>query len=348
MQVDLEPIAAEAKPLAWRLLQLSLHDFSEFDGRGPGESGEFVYDYFEHYWDPALSGREAREAYFLKADGLLAGFAFLRQLLDGRWQVAEFFVLRAFRGRGVGLAAAAALFARHPGAWEVAVHPRNTPAQRFWQRALATVGATDWETRAQPMLTWHRFTAGGPKAKRDVVTQLVVRDAIATDLPRINAIYNDAIATTVATWDEEPWPIHRRVAWWEEHAADPTTPVLVASLPGEPVVGFAYLSWYRPKAGYRSTREDTVYIDPGYHGRGIGRALLAELVARARRDGMHALVAIIEASNTASISLHARLGFRVAGREPEVGRKFGRWLDLVTMVMLLENGNAPAAGPSIP
>jgi phosphinothricin acetyltransferase len=348
MQVDLEPIAAEAKPLAWRLLQLSLHDLSRFDGSLPGDDGEYRDAYFEHYWDTALAGAETREAYFLRLGGALAGCAFLRQPPGGRWQVAEFFVLRAFRGRGVGLAAAAALFARHPGAWEVAVHPRNTPAQRFWQRALATVGATDWETRAQPMLTWHRFTAGGPKAKRDVVTQPVVRDATAADLPRINAIYNDAIATTVATWDEDPWPIERRQAWWDEHAADPTTPVLVASLPGEPVAGFAYLSWYRPKAGYRFTREDTVYIDPGYHGRGIGRALLAELVTRARRDGMHALVAIIEASNTASISLHARLGFRVAGREPEVGRKFGRWLDLVTMVMLLETGNAPAAGPSIP
>jgi phosphinothricin acetyltransferase len=163
----------------------------------------------------------------------------------------------------------------------------------------------------------------------------VIRPATEADLQRILDIYNDAILTTTATWDEAPWTMERRREWWKDHAADPTTPVLVADCAGE-VAGFSYLSWYRPKSGYRFTREDTVYVDPLFHGQGLGRALLGALMDEARRLGMHAVIASIEASNEASIALHRSFGFEMVGTEREVGFKFNRWLDSVYMEALLD------------
>ena len=165
---------------------------------------------------------------------------------------------------------------------------------------------------------------------------VAIRRATRDDLAAIHRIYNDAILTTTATWDEEPWPIDRREAWWEEHAADRSTPVLVAQAPGGAVAGFAYLSWYRPKSGYRFTRENTVYVDPAFHRRGMGLALLEALLREASALGLHAIIASIEAENAASIALHERLGFALIGREREVGFKFGRWLDAVSMQLLLD------------
>lgn len=163
----------------------------------------------------------------------------------------------------------------------------------------------------------------------------LIRPATRKDLPAIQRIYNDAIRDTAATWDEAPWTMEQRVTWWDEHAADASSPVLAAEVDGC-FAGFAYLSWYRRKSGYRYTREDTIYLDPRFHGQGIGRDLLAAVIVRAREIGLHALVAIIEASNAASIALHRSAGFEVVGCEREVGFKFGRWLDLVTMELLLE------------
>lgn len=164
--------------------------------------------------------------------------------------------------------------------------------------------------------------------------RVLIRRAGQSDLPAIHAIYNDAILNTTATWDEKPWPFERRQRWWAEHEADPTTPVLVAAA-GDTVAGFAYLSWYRPKSGYRYTREDTLYVHPGWQGHGIGRALLAGLVECARELGLHVLIACIEATNVRSIRLHASLGFEPVGTEREVGFKFGRWLDATTMQLTL-------------
>jgi phosphinothricin acetyltransferase len=161
-----------------------------------------------------------------------------------------------------------------------------------------------------------------------------IRPAREADLPGIHRIYNDAILTTTATWDETPWPFSRRELWWNEHVTDPTTPVFVAIRGGE-VVGFSYLSWYRQKSGYRFTREDTIYIDPAVHRMGAGRALLAPVVAAAREHGIRSVLAIIEASNVASIELHRGFGFVPAGTLHPVGFKFGRWLDSTTMELLL-------------
>src|SRR5687768_14621870 len=99
-----------------------------------------------------------------------------------------------------------------------------------------------------------------------------IRPATEADLVEINRIYNHEVATGVATWDIEPWSLERRHAWFAEH--DASTPVLVADAPGVEgtLAGFGYLALHRPRAGYRYSREDTLYVDPPYQRRGIGRA----------------------------------------------------------------------------
>jgi phosphinothricin acetyltransferase len=163
----------------------------------------------------------------------------------------------------------------------------------------------------------------------------LIRPATVGDLRSINAIYNEEIRTGVATWDYEPWSLEARVRWFESH--DPAEPVLVAEVGGA-VAGFGYLSWYRGKVGYQYTREDTVYVDPAFHRRGLGALLLGALVEQARERGMRAVMAQIEASNLGSIALHERFGFVRLGVEREVGYKFGRWLDAVPMELLLPGG----------
>jgi phosphinothricin acetyltransferase len=162
-----------------------------------------------------------------------------------------------------------------------------------------------------------------------------IRDATEPDFAGIDAIYNDAVVNTVATADWEPWPGGKRLAWWREHTAGHLTPVLVAEIEGI-VAGFAALSLYSQKRGFQFTRQNTVYVDPSFHRGGVGRALMGELIGRARAGGLHAVLASIEASNEASIAMHRQLGFVHIGREREVVFKFGRWLDSVWMELLLD------------
>ncbi|MGH2608748.1 MAG: GNAT family N-acetyltransferase [Tepidiformaceae bacterium] len=166
-------------------------------------------------------------------------------------------------------------------------------------------------------------------------TSVSVRHAIDADLEAIQRIYNDAILTTTATWDEQPWAWERRLAWWQDHN-NPLEPVIVAEVEGR-VVGFAYLTRYSPKSGWRFTRENTIYIDADWRGRGVGRVLLTGLIDEARRIGVHLVVASITNENEASIRLHASLGFEIVGTFREAGYKFGRRLDTCFMQLVLED-----------
>lgn len=159
---------------------------------------------------------------------------------------------------------------------------------------------------------------------------VILRPATTDDLPEILQIHNDAIATTTAIWDEEQVDLADRRAWFEAKEAA-GHPVIVADVDGQ-VGGYAAYGAFRPRASYRHTVEDSVYVHPDHRRRGLARLLLTELVEVARADDdVHVVLALIESGNAVSIALHEELGFTVAGSMPEVGRKFERWLDLTIL-----------------
>lgn len=162
-----------------------------------------------------------------------------------------------------------------------------------------------------------------------------VRPAVAADVVAVTEIYNHAVGHTTASYDLEPVSLLSRELWFAEKQAD-GWPVLVAEVDGV-VVGWSTVGPFRPKAGFQYTVEHSVYVADGQRGRGIGRALLVPLIEECRRSGVHAMVGGLDAENAGSLAFHRRLGFVEAGRLPQVGRKFDRWLDLVFTVLLLDD-----------
>ena len=159
---------------------------------------------------------------------------------------------------------------------------------------------------------------------------LSIRDAGEGDLAAILEIYNDAVATTTAIWNDTLVDLENRRAWLTLRRSQ-GFPVLVAVDGDDAVMGYASFGDWRPFDGYRYTVEHSVYVDKAHQGAGVGRLLLTGLIERARAAGKHVMVAGIDATNSASIALHAKLGFRQSGLIEQVGRKFDRWLDLVFM-----------------
>lgn len=163
---------------------------------------------------------------------------------------------------------------------------------------------------------------------------MLIRDAAEADLPDILEIYNHAVAHTTAIWNDTPVDLADRAAWLALRRAS-GHPVLVAEEAGR-VLGYSsYVPW-RAFEGYRHTVEHSVYVREDCRGKGVGLALLRALVDRAREQGLHVMVAGIEAGNEASLRLHEKLGFRREGLLKEVGTKFGRWLDLAFLSLILD------------
>jgi len=167
----------------------------------------------------------------------------------------------------------------------------------------------------------------------------VIRPATREDVPEILRIYNAAVETTTATWDHEPVTLDDRLARYEAARANGWA-LLVAEADGR-VVGFGAWSPFRAKVGWSKTMEHSVYVDAAARGSGTGRALLAALVEAARAGGVHTLVGVVEASNEASLRLHRGLGFVEVARMPQVGFKFGRWLDAVFVQLTLDAAPTP-------
>ncbi|ANL71305.1 GCN5-related N-acetyltransferase protein [Rhizobium phaseoli] len=162
---------------------------------------------------------------------------------------------------------------------------------------------------------------------------VLIRDATDADLPAIREIYNHAVEHTTAIWNETLVDLDNRREWMRARRGR-GFPVIVAELSGK-VAGYASYGDWRAFDGYRHTVEHSVYVDKDCRGAGIGETLMRELIVRAAAADVHVMIAGIEAENTASIRLHEKLGFRIAGRFSEVGTKFGRWLDLTCMELRL-------------
>ena len=168
-------------------------------------------------------------------------------------------------------------------------------------------------------------------------TPLVARLATAADADPIRAIYNREVTGSTVTFDLRPRSLADQRAWIEAHAGIHPAVVAVA---GDRVVGFGSLSPYRDRPAYSTTVEDSVYVDAGHRGQGAGRLLLSELLRLAELHGFHSVMGRVVGGHQASIALHRACGFELVGVEREVGRKFGRWLDVVLMQRLLGTDGA--------
>ena len=166
-----------------------------------------------------------------------------------------------------------------------------------------------------------------------------IRPARASDLEAILAIHNQVVTTSTAIYEDLPSTLEQRQQWYDARVAQ-GYPVLVA-VDGQQVIGYATFGEWRSRWGYRFTVEHTVHVDQNWRGHGVGRALLEALLPLARQMGKHTMMGAVDAENQASIRFHERLGFESTGRCRQVGYKFGRWLDLVFMQLILEPDASP-------
>jgi L-amino acid N-acyltransferase len=169
-----------------------------------------------------------------------------------------------------------------------------------------------------------------------------VRLARLEDAEALLEIYNLEVQTSTVTFDILPRSLGEQRAWLTERSG--AHAVIVAERAGK-VLGFASLSPWRSRPAYATSVEDSVYVHRDHQGAGVGRLLLSELIDVGRAHGFHAMFARIVGGHESSVRLHESLGFEVIGTEREVGRKFGRWLDVVLMELLL---SAPSSTEHVP
>jgi L-amino acid N-acyltransferase YncA len=167
---------------------------------------------------------------------------------------------------------------------------------------------------------------------------MLVRPAAAQDLPAIQSIYAHHVLHGLASFEEEAPPLEEMRRRFED-VTGRGLPYLVAEEKGE-VHGYGYCSLYRTRSAYRHTLEDSIYVKQGREGKGVGRAVLKELIARCAALNYRQLIAVIgDSANAGSIKLHASLGFVRAGLLRSTGYKFGRWVDSVYMQLPLGQGD---------
>jgi len=161
-----------------------------------------------------------------------------------------------------------------------------------------------------------------------------IRKATRKDITGILEIVNHSIIHSTAIYDYDIRNIEQQEAWFLEKEIL-GQPVIVAEVAGQ-VAGFGTYGTFRVKLAYQYTVEHSVYVAEDYIGRGIGKLLLKQLIELAKLDGYHTMIGCIDADNGGSIAFHEKFGFKISGTLNEVGFKFGRWLDLVLMQLLLK------------
>ena len=167
----------------------------------------------------------------------------------------------------------------------------------------------------------------------------MIRDAGPDDAEAIAAIYNEAVLNSTAIWNDTAVDATNRRDWIAQRQAA-GLPVLVVEIDGQ-LAGYASYGPWRSIDGFRATVEHSIYIATGFRGRGLGRGLMQALIGYGRAAEVHIMVAAIEAGNQASIKLHRELGFSEPQIMPQVGQKFGRWLDLAFMQLRLDDRPQP-------
>jgi L-amino acid N-acyltransferase YncA len=168
---------------------------------------------------------------------------------------------------------------------------------------------------------------------------MLIRDATPADLPAITAIYAHHVLHGTGTFEEEP-PTEAEMATRIAKVQEQGWAWLVAEQEGGLILGFAYISQFRPRSAYRFAGEDSVYVRDDIRGQGVGKALVAALLHRAEAAGFRQIFAVIgDSENVGSIGLHVSLGFRQVGVMRSAGVKFGRWLDVVFMQRAIGAGD---------
>jgi phosphinothricin acetyltransferase len=177
---------------------------------------------------------------------------------------------------------------------------------------------------------------------------MLIRDATEADIPAVTAIYTHHVLHGLGTFEETPPPAKEIAERWRG-VAGLSLPWLVADDDGQ-VLGYAYATPFRSRSAYRYVAEDSVYVAPHAHRRGVGKALLAELIVRCEAIGLRQLMAVIgDSDNAGSIGVHRALGFQPAGAFQGVGYKHCRWLDIVLMQKPLNGGvSTPPDGEGLP
>jgi L-amino acid N-acyltransferase YncA len=171
---------------------------------------------------------------------------------------------------------------------------------------------------------------------------LIIRPSTDDDLPTITAIYGHHVLTGTGTFEVDP-PSLDDMRARRADVLSKSLPWLVAT-EDEKIIGFAYCNWFKPRPAYRFSAEDSIYLSPEAAGKGIGRTLLAELMAQAQRAGVRKLIAVIgDSANAGSIAAHKSAGFQSVGVLKSCGWKFDKWLDVVMMDKAL--GEADLTSP---
>ena len=161
-----------------------------------------------------------------------------------------------------------------------------------------------------------------------------IRKATSADVPKILDIINYSILHTTANYNYDIQSLEVQQKWFEDKKVK-NFPVIVAEV-NETVIGFGSYGTFREKIGYQYTVEHSVYVEDEFTGKGIGKLLLSELIQLAKQQGFHVMIGAIDADNKGSITFHKKFGFVENGIIKEVGFKFGKWLDLLFMQLILK------------
>lgn len=164
--------------------------------------------------------------------------------------------------------------------------------------------------------------------------QITIRHAQLSDLQFILDIVNHNILHTTANYSYEPQTPEMQRQWFTDKQTH-GFPVIVAELENE-VIGYGAYGTFREKIGYQFTVEHSVYVAQNHYGKGIGKLLMDELIRLARAQNLHVMIGAIDASNAESIAFHKKFGFTESGVIHQAGFKFGRWLDLLFMQLILK------------